>query len=324
MANDLFRKSALETLTSPEQLNQLVRVTRPRSWIALGGLFGLLAALLVWGFLGSLPTRVSGRGVIIHDGGTFEVVAPSGGVVTGLDAFHIGDPIIKGQVLGHIAHPALQQQIIAARAYVDGLLAEAPDAAGRGDVRLARAQDRLHQLELADVLESSLVSERDGVVVEMLVMNGDTVKESQPILSVESGHTTLHATIYLPPGSKAKLLRPGMEARVSPVTSHSEQHGYLIGKVQAVSKYPATESGMMALLNNAALVRELSPQGPPIAVTVAFEPDPRTRSGFRWSSSAGAALELSSGTLCAGTFILESRRPIGFVFPMLRDSSRIE
>jgi NHLM bacteriocin system secretion protein len=161
-------------------------------------------------------------------------------------------------------------------------------------------------------------------VVEMLAMNGDTVKENQPILSVESGHTLLHATIYLRADSNAKLLRPGMEARISPVTSRSERHGYVLGKVQTVSKYPATEAGMMALLNNAALVRDLSASGPPIAIGVAFDPDPGTRSGFRWSSSAGAALELSSGTLCTGTFIVESHRPIGFLFPMLLDSTRVD
>jgi len=322
MANDLFRKSALETLSSPEQLNQLVRVTRPRSWIALGGLFGLLLALVLWGFLGSLPTRVSGRGVIIHDGGTFEIVAAGAGVITGLDAWHAGDSIHRGQVLGRIGHPALEQQIAAAAAYVERLSGAVPGGGAGAESRLSQAQQRLHELELSDELESSLVSERDGVVVEMLVGNGDTVKEGQPVLSIESGHSTLYATIYLPAGSKAKLLRPGMEARVSPVTSESERYGYLIGTVRSVSKYPATEAGMMALLNNAALVRELSPHGAPIAVSVAFEPDPATRSGFRWSSSAGAAVELSSGTLCAGTFILESHRPIGLVFPMLRDGPR--
>ncbi|RZK87384.1 MAG: hypothetical protein EOO66_20165 [Methylobacterium sp.] len=78
-------------------------------------------------------------------------------------------------------------------------------------------------------------------------------------------------------------------------------------------------SGMLSLFNNAALVRELTRSGPPIAVEVVLAPDASTRSGYAWSSRTGASVELSSGTLAGGTFVVESKRPITLLIPLLRE-----
>ena len=89
------------------------------------------------------------------------------------------------------------------------------------------------------------------------------------------------------------------------------------------AQYPATEAGMLSLFNNAALVRELTRNGPPIAVEVVLSKDASTRSGYAWSSRTGADVELSSGTLAGGTFVVESKRPITLLIPLLREMTGI-
>jgi hypothetical protein len=64
----MFRKAALDRLSSPEELDQLIHVTRPRSWVALAALGVLLAAGFLWSLLAVIPTTVSGQGVLT--GGT--------------------------------------------------------------------------------------------------------------------------------------------------------------------------------------------------------------------------------------------------------------
>jgi hypothetical protein len=64
----LFRKSSLDSISSPEQLNDYIRVSNPSIWLILAALCLLLAAVLVWGFAGSLPTKISTEGVAA-DGG---------------------------------------------------------------------------------------------------------------------------------------------------------------------------------------------------------------------------------------------------------------
>jgi hypothetical protein len=65
--NSLFRKSSLDSISSPEQLNDYIKVANPSVWLVLGALFILLAVLFVWGFTGSLPTTVSAEG-LVRDG----------------------------------------------------------------------------------------------------------------------------------------------------------------------------------------------------------------------------------------------------------------
>jgi hypothetical protein len=64
--NALFRKAALDKLSSPERLDVLMTVTSPRGWLALLTLAGLLGVLVGWIRYGSIPTRVEGQGMLIR------------------------------------------------------------------------------------------------------------------------------------------------------------------------------------------------------------------------------------------------------------------
>ena len=116
--NEIFRKVALERLSSPEQLDLTMRVTNPRSWIALAGLAALLIAAVVWGFVGSVPTKVLAQGVLIRAGGVFDVSAPGTGQVSAV-LVKEGDVVDVGQVVARIAQPALEREIESARARLE-------------------------------------------------------------------------------------------------------------------------------------------------------------------------------------------------------------
>lgn len=112
---EIFRKAALERLSSPEQLDRLMQVTRPRTWIALVGLVLLLAVVVVWGFVGSIPTKVQAQGVLIKPGGVFDVFANASGPIVEL-LIGEGDEVEPGQLLARVDQPDLRAQIQAARA----------------------------------------------------------------------------------------------------------------------------------------------------------------------------------------------------------------
>ncbi len=81
MNPNIFRKVSLERLSSPERLDLAWKVTNPKEWMALLGIFFLIGAATVWGFKGSLATKVMAQGVIIHRGGVVNIVAPGTGQV---------------------------------------------------------------------------------------------------------------------------------------------------------------------------------------------------------------------------------------------------
>jgi hypothetical protein len=68
MQKPIFRKAALERLSSPEQLDQLMQVTTPKGWLALIALTGLLVMVVIFGFVARIPITVTGQCILL-DGG---------------------------------------------------------------------------------------------------------------------------------------------------------------------------------------------------------------------------------------------------------------
>ena len=65
MARQVYRKTLLERISSPEQLDKMIVITSPSYWLAiLGGAFIIVAAL-VWSILGSIPINMETTGVFV-------------------------------------------------------------------------------------------------------------------------------------------------------------------------------------------------------------------------------------------------------------------
>jgi hypothetical protein len=90
----LFRKVALERLSSPEQLDQLMQVTGPKSWLALAALFALLVVVVVWGIFGSIAITVEGTGVLHTDGGSSPLEAVIYVPLAQAQKIHLGNDVL--------------------------------------------------------------------------------------------------------------------------------------------------------------------------------------------------------------------------------------
>ena len=105
----MFRKSALDRLSSPEQLDMMVRITSPAGWVALTALIGLIVVAIMWSIFGSIPTKVIGSAMLIKTGGVVEVSARSSGLITDVSV-RAGDMVKRGQKIARIAQPDLLEQ----------------------------------------------------------------------------------------------------------------------------------------------------------------------------------------------------------------------
>ena len=75
MQDRLFRKSALERLTSPERLDTLMQVTQPRGWFAFSIILIMLIVFGVWAFAAKIDETVAAEGELLHrDGELYTVV----------------------------------------------------------------------------------------------------------------------------------------------------------------------------------------------------------------------------------------------------------
>ena len=66
MENKLFRKSALDKISSPEQLNEYMKVAGAGVWFILAGLAVTFAAFFLWGITGSIPETVEVTGTTLE------------------------------------------------------------------------------------------------------------------------------------------------------------------------------------------------------------------------------------------------------------------
>jgi len=124
---DPFRKQALDRLTSPEDLDRLVRVTKPGTWIALVGLLLVVAGVVLWATLATVTTTVSGLGYVLPEGGLTEASTPRPGTVKRLDVAP-GQFVRKGDPIAVLSSPG--GAVIAVDAPADGQVGEVVRAIG--------------------------------------------------------------------------------------------------------------------------------------------------------------------------------------------------
>lgn len=63
MDKQLFRKASIDRISSPEQLNDYIRVSNPGVWMVLLAVVALLAGVCVWGVFGRLDSKLHTAGI---------------------------------------------------------------------------------------------------------------------------------------------------------------------------------------------------------------------------------------------------------------------
>lgn len=72
----LFRKESIDRVSSPEQLNDYVRISNPGVWMLLAAVIVLLTGVCVWGIFGALTTTVNAAAVCSNNTLTLYIKEP--------------------------------------------------------------------------------------------------------------------------------------------------------------------------------------------------------------------------------------------------------
>lgn len=115
MSQALFREVALERLSTPEQLDQAMRVVSPAAWLVLVALALMVFGGAAWSIIGTVPEKVTGKGILISPGGVLDVVTSSQGRITRY-LVQPGDWVAAGKVVAEAAQPDIENELLVARA----------------------------------------------------------------------------------------------------------------------------------------------------------------------------------------------------------------
>jgi len=99
----IFREAAIDRLSSPDQLDQVVGVTRPMDWVAAAVAGLAILGVLIWSVVGSIPTRVAGDGIVMGAGGKVADAATAAAGRLRTVAVGVGDRVAAGQPIAELA-----------------------------------------------------------------------------------------------------------------------------------------------------------------------------------------------------------------------------
>ena len=317
MSQSVFREVSLEKLSSPEQLDQLIKVTSPRAWFALIAISCILMSAIAWGFLGSIPSKITGRGILLNNGSVSSLQHQTSGQVIDV-RFEVGDRVKKGDVIARIEVPELVAEINGLQKTLYEM--ESNQLVDSPEYKVVENQ----VMELRQELDykSQICSQIDGRILELTIKKGSIIQPGDPLVTLEQygGTVKMEAVIYVS-AEQGGIILPGMEAQISPTIVNKEEYGFMLGRVKAVSDYPATSQSMMETLGNENLVSLLVGQGAPLKVQIDLIPDNTTESGYKWSSPGGPPMSIHSGTIIQSAVITHREKPISKVIPLLRSTN---
>lgn len=105
-----FSELSISEKQEKREPDVISNVASPWMWGLLCGLSLCLAAVIYWGFFGTLVDSVSGTGVVIRPHGIHSITAKASGTIEYLD-IKPGSVIVPNQILGRIYNPEVFFQI---------------------------------------------------------------------------------------------------------------------------------------------------------------------------------------------------------------------
>ncbi|BAY36668.1 secretion protein HlyD [Nostoc sp. NIES-2111] len=182
------------------------------------------------------------------------------------------------------------------------------------------------QLELEVQKNSQIISQFSGRILEITVNPGEVISAGTRLASIdaENPNSKLVGISYFAIAD-GKKIQPGMQVQITPQTVKRERFGGIVGNVANVSSFPITKEAVAKEVGNPQLAEGLvsNKQDGVMQVLANLELNPKTASGYKWSSSTGPQLKISSGTTTVVRVTVEERAPITFVLPILRSVSGI-
>ena len=119
-ADQIFRQEALDHLSTPEQLDQLLRIVTLRSWVPLAVIAGGILAAVVWSIVGRIPVTVQGTGLLLYPHQISSFQSPASGQLIRFGV-RVDDMVEAGQELGRINKPELHQRLAQERVRLEEL-----------------------------------------------------------------------------------------------------------------------------------------------------------------------------------------------------------
>ncbi len=189
MSSSIFRKKVLSQLSSPDQLDSMIAIERPRHWLIGVVLFIACVAVASWSVYGEITDRVSSSGILITAGASVsDVSSTSDGQVEAI-LVNIGDTVVKDQEIAILTPrdidnriEQIESELADRQALLSELEAQADTAENVSERVISEQKERLEaQLELtrADIQRFALQLEERQKQFEDKIITQSQLEQSR-------------------------------------------------------------------------------------------------------------------------------------------------
>lgn len=300
----LFRKSALEHFSTPEQLNQQTEIVKPFYWLGISAFALLIVSIIVWGFYGNINSTISLQGIVFPKSGVTSIVTNCSGMVQDV-LYEIGDSVKKGDIIAVVPDENILEQM-------DNIRFKLEKA---DSLQKSKWEKQLKELYVSYEQNSIIRSTQDGII-QNIINVGQVLKTGDTIVTilVNSQYSNNRQVVAYVPLKVAKRLQIGMEAQICPSYVSREEYGYMKGYISAIGKIPVTDTSLEKYYGSLAYVSDILPSESCVEILIAVQVDETSANFFEWSNKKGKDLSVEVGTICNIQTVIQSSKPIHLLY----------
>lgn len=197
----------------------------------------------------------------------------------------------------------------------------------RAEAQLTSAMRTAKEIELQYKMSHVVTSTSSGRITQLSIATGSIVNPGTTIAMVESTYLSLDSNtkkseiavaVFVPPALGKKVAR-GMTINVVPTNIEAAEYGSIVSTAFYISDYPLDAAGIKRFISNEALLSYFGlTQEPPIGIVAFLTKDASNPSGYKWTSGRGPDVQISTGSICNCSIVVDEQPPIALLLPWLK------
>jgi hypothetical protein len=269
--NPIFRDNAIKHLNSLTDMQEILTIIKPASWLGIILAILFLLSLLIWSTWVKVENTIPAIGIIIAE-----------------EEFQQAEYLWQENVneyqkkVTSLKDLFLQQKTLYQKHYITINDLEK----GRQDYLMAKEQ-------------LATLNKQKAMPIFKPLFNVDSATANQ----------TMDALVFVTHTQGKKIL-PGMDSYILPDTVSAYEYGYLRGKVVSISEYPVSKEVVYSYLGNMSLVDEFFGNSVPFMVRVRLMKEPLSPDGLSWTSGKRAFLKIGEGTTITARIVNKTCTPL--------------
>ena len=296
---DLFRKNALDTLATPEQLDKHTEIISVSIWIIFLILIVGTITFVLWSFTYHITNSVNLEGIIFPNNKVVQKKAIRDCIVTDVLVSE-GEHVETGDIIAVISYDEILDEKDSAKSE----LLKFENNSEQYNIVKNNIKELIDKYIAMTVIKSSCSG-----YVQSIVSDGTALTTGNFIFSVmpDSGYDEVVSYV---PMQTAKSLSLGMQTQISPVYAPREEYGYMLGTITSVGDTPVSEESIIAKMGTLSYVKDILPETSFVEIRIRLDLNPEAENNYHWSNEKGEKLSVGFGTQCSVAAIIDEYRPV--------------